>query len=78
MQAIKPDYILDAKGLCCPMPAVKTALQLEHMKQGEVVEVLTTDAVSKRDLPKWCENTGNELLDIIDSDEVLKIFIRKG
>lgn len=77
MEAIKSDYTLDAKSLCCPMPAVKTSLYLEGMKKGEVVEVLTTDAVSKRDLPAWCKNTGHELLGIIESDEVLKIYIRK-
>lgn len=76
--AIKPDHILDAKGLCCPMPAVRTSLKLEQMGLGEVVEVLTTDEVSKRDLPAWCKNTGHELLGIEEEGDIYKIFIKKS
>lgn len=74
---IKPDHILDAKGLCCPMPAVKTSLKLEQVNEGEIIEVLTTDEVSKKDLPAWCKNTGHELLGIEEEGDVYKIFIRK-
>ncbi|MBI4972416.1 MAG: sulfurtransferase TusA family protein, partial [Candidatus Omnitrophica bacterium] len=40
------DKTLDAKGLSCPMPSVKTALALEQMEIGQVIEVLTDDPVS--------------------------------
>jgi len=42
------DRTLDARGLSCPMPAVKTALAFEEMGIGEVIEGLTDDPVSKR------------------------------
>lgn len=61
---VKPDKVLDVKGLYCPMPAVKTSMQLEKMKSGQVIEVITTDLASRRDLPKWAEETGNKLLKI--------------
>lgn len=73
-----PDLILDAKGLCCPMPAVRTSLQLENMETGQIVEVLTTDMASKRDMPAWCEGTGNKCLRIeTDENGVTHIFIKK-
>ena len=72
------DVVLDAIGLLCPMPAVKTAIELEKMKQGEVLEVLTTDQISKIDLPAWCKETGNQLVDIQEDGEILKIRIRKN
>lgn len=71
------DKTLDAKGLSCPMPSVKTALALEQMEIGQVIEVLTDDPVSKRDLPLWAQNTGNELLEMKEEDKVIKIYLRK-
>ncbi|HHL40842.1 MAG TPA: sulfurtransferase TusA family protein [Deltaproteobacteria bacterium] len=69
---------LDARGLCCPMPSVKTSLALESMAGGEVIEVLTDDLISKRDLPRWAEATGNELLGLVEEDSTVRIYIRKG
>ena len=74
---VKADVVLDAAGLVCPLPAVKTAMQLEKMEIGEVLEVITTDEISKVDLPLWCEQTGNELLEIVDENETFHIFVRK-
>lgn len=75
---IQPDEVLDAKGLCCPMPSVKTALKLEKMQSGQVVEVLTTDMASKRDLPAWAKGTGNKCLKVeTDNEGVTHIFVQK-
>jgi len=72
------DRTLDARGLCCPMPTVKTALALEQMTTGQVIEVLTDDPVSRRDLPVWAESTGNVLLDVLEDGPTIKIYLRKA
>jgi len=74
---VKADVVLDCAGLVCPMPAVKTAMELEKLDLGQVLEVITTDEVSKVDLPEWCKQTGNELIEIVESDGAFHIFIRK-
>lgn len=72
------DKTLDAMGLTCPMPAVKTALALEQMEIGQVIEVLTDDPVSKKDLPVWAQSTGNELLEVREEGKTIKIYLRKA
>ncbi|HEX21745.1 MAG TPA: sulfurtransferase TusA family protein [Actinobacteria bacterium] len=74
---MKTDVTLDAIGLRCPLPAVKTAMRLETMDTDQILEVLTTDSISKVDLPAWCKETGNELVTVKDEGEVFKIYIRK-
>lgn len=69
---------LDARGLSCPMPSVKTALALEQMELGQVLEVLTDDPVSKRDLPVWAQSTGNELLEVKEEGKTIKIYLKKA
>lgn len=76
--AIKADSVLDAKGLCCPMPTVKTALALDKLKVGEVLEVIADDPTSRRDLPRWVETTGHQLLSVVEEGEKLtKVYIKK-
>ncbi len=72
------DNVLDARGLSCPMPSVKTALELQRMKSGEVLKVLTDDPVSKKDLPVWAESTGNVLLGMDDEDGTVSIYLKKS
>lgn len=72
------DKTLDARGLSCPMPSVKTALALEAMAEGQVLLVMTDDPVSRRDLPVWAESTGNTLLGIEEEGQTIRIFLKKG
>jgi TusA-related sulfurtransferase len=78
MSQFTADKTLDARGLSCPMPSVKTALALEAMTQGQVLLVLTDDPVSKRDLPVWAEATGNTLMGLEEEGPTIKIFVKKG
>ena len=41
---------LDAKGLACPMPIVKTKKTMDTIKSGEVLEVLVTDKGALNDI----------------------------
>ncbi len=74
---IRADVTLDASGLVCPLPAVRTALALEKMAPAQVLEVITTDEISLTDLPRWCQETGHELLDVVERDTAAHIFVRK-
>lgn len=72
------DKVLDATGLACPMPIVKTKKEMKDMESGQVLEIHTTDQGAKSDLAAWAKSTGNELLDHQEDDEVLKFWVKKG
>jgi rhodanese-related sulfurtransferase/TusA-related sulfurtransferase len=78
MTQIKTDSTLDAKGLACPMPIVKTKKKITGMNAGEVLEVLATDKGSKADLKAWAESAGHEYLGTIEEEGVLKHYLRKA
>jgi tRNA 2-thiouridine synthesizing protein A len=42
---------------------MKLAKTFKGLRQGDVLEMIGTDPGTKSDLPKWCEKSGNELLD---------------
>lgn len=79
INSIKPDETLDARGLSCPMPLLKTKKTLKNMKPGQVLEVMGTDPGSKNDIPDFCKKGGNELMTMADDpDGFTRYFIKKG
>jgi tRNA 2-thiouridine synthesizing protein A len=78
MAATKVDQELDARGLLCPMPVVKTAKAMKEMAPGEVLKVMATDRGSVTDMPAWTETTGNELLEWHEEGDFFVYLIRKS
>ena len=58
------DKTLDAKGLNCPLPILKTKKMLNEVPAGGTLEVLATDPGSVADMASFCRTTGNELLEL--------------
>lgn len=56
------DKELDARGLACPLPIVKTRKALNEMSSGQVLRVMATDPGSMADMKAFSEQTGHELL----------------
>lgn len=75
---MKSDKVLDAKGLACPMPIVRTKKSIEQLESGQILEVHATDKGSKNDLTAWAKSTGHELLSDAEENGVYKFWIRKG
>jgi len=76
--SISADKVLDAKGLACPMPIVKTKKMMNELEPGQVIEVQATDKGSTTDLKAWSESTGNQYLGTITEGDVLKHYLRKA
>jgi tRNA 2-thiouridine synthesizing protein A len=69
---------LDARGLLCPMPVVKTAKAMKELAPGEVLKLIATDRGSVADIPAWAATTGNELLEHYEEDGAFVFFLRKS
>jgi tRNA 2-thiouridine synthesizing protein A len=54
---------IDARGLSCPMPIVKTAQAIKTTLAGDLIEVLATDPGSVKDFAAWSRTTGHELVE---------------
>jgi tRNA 2-thiouridine synthesizing protein A len=77
MSEITPDKILDARGLQCPMPVVKTSQEIKSIEVGQILQVLATDPGSMADIAAWSKSTGNELLSMGKDDAVFVFYIKK-
>jgi len=68
---------LDARGLKCPMPIVKTAQEMRTMANGRVLEVVATDPGAVADFAAWCRSTGNELIESSHEGDVFRFVLLK-
>lgn len=62
METPHADQEIDARGLNCPLPILRTKKALARLESGQVLAVLTTDPHAGRDFQAFCQQTGNPLL----------------
>jgi tRNA 2-thiouridine synthesizing protein A len=77
MEDIKPDQTLDARGLSCPMPVLKTKKAIESLTSGQVLEILSTDPGTRNDLPSWANRTGNTFLGEKEDQGFIRFYVKK-
>ncbi|WP_404450561.1 sulfurtransferase TusA family protein [Virgibacillus necropolis] len=75
---ITTNETIDAKGLACPMPIVKTKKAITKLEPGQVIEVQATDKGSTADFKAWATSTGHHYLGTIEDADVLKHYLRKA
>ena len=69
---------VDATGLACPMPIVRTKKAMDTLQTGEVLEVHVTDKGSIKDIPAWANKSGHDIVKHVEEDDVLKFWIKKA
>ena len=70
-------HTLDARGLNCPLPILRTRKAIAGLSSGEVLEVLATDPGSVKDISSFCEQTGHQLLEHAEAGGDFVFRIRK-
>jgi tRNA 2-thiouridine synthesizing protein A len=77
MEKSQANVFLDAKGLNCPMPVLKTKKALDAMAPGQILFVEATDKGAKADIAAMLKRTGNELMETGEKENVFTFFIKK-
>jgi tRNA 2-thiouridine synthesizing protein A len=53
---------LDALGLLCPLPVIRTQDRVRSLASGTLLEVLATDPGAVHDIGAWCRVHGHQFL----------------
>jgi tRNA 2-thiouridine synthesizing protein A len=72
------DQTLDARGMNCPLPILKTSKKLGVMDAGQTLLVITTDPGSVKDISAFCDQTGNQLVSSKSKGEEYMFLLRKS
>ena len=69
---------LDACGLNCPLPVLRTKQTLDKMASGEILQIIATDPGSVEDIGALARQTGNELLESRQDGDRYYFLMKKG
>ena len=71
------DKELDARGLSCPLPILKTKKSLNELVSGQVLKVVATDPGSVKDMQAFANQTGNPLLSSVEENKTYVFYLKK-
>ena len=72
------DEYLDAKGLNCPLPILKTKVLLNKMQPKKILFVEATDPHSKVDFEAYCARTNHKIIKFYLIKDIYNFYIRRA
>lgn len=77
LSKIQADKIVDARGTACPGPLLAAKKAIGEINSGEIMEILSSDEGTRRDIPKWASKKGHEYLGTVEESGYFKIYMKK-
>jgi tRNA 2-thiouridine synthesizing protein A len=74
---LQNDREVDARGLNCPLPILRTKKALNDMESGQTLRVVATDPGSVRDFIAFAKQTGNELLSSAENNKEFEFYMKR-
>jgi len=75
---LKVDKSVDARGTSCPGPLLAAKKAMGEIQSGQILEVLSADEGTKKDIPKWATKKKHEYLGTVEESGFFKIYIKKA
>ena len=72
------DKRVDARGTACPGPLLEAKRAIPSVPKGGIMEVLSSDASTKKDLPLWANKVGHEHLGTLEDAGYSRIYVKRG
>jgi tRNA 2-thiouridine synthesizing protein A len=70
--------VIDARGAACPGPLLEAKKGMVKVAIGDVIEIWSSDPVTKTDIGAWAGKVGHEFLGVIEADGYDRVFVRRG
>lgn len=71
------DKELDARGLNCPLPILRTKKSLGELSVGQILKITATDPGAVKDMAAFAKQTGNELVSSAEAGGEFVFFMKK-
>jgi TusA-related sulfurtransferase len=78
LQGLTVNKSVDARGTACPGPLLEAKKAIGTIGSGDIMEILSADEGTKRDIPKWANKKGHEYLGTAEESGFFKIYLKKG
>jgi len=78
LSTVQPAKIVDARAMACPGPLLEAKKGIGAVKVGDVLEIWSGEAATKKDLNVWCAKMGHGFLGAVEADGYERLLIRRG
>lgn len=68
---------LDARGLKCPLPILRTKKSLSDLESGQILKIVATDPGAERDFQAFARQTGHSLISCSADGGEFTFYLRK-
>jgi tRNA 2-thiouridine synthesizing protein A len=77
LKAVHADKVVDARGTSCPGPLLAAKRSITEVPIGGIMELLSADTGTKRDVPLWAAKMGHEFLGALEEASYSRIFVKR-
>jgi tRNA 2-thiouridine synthesizing protein A len=77
LETITAAKVVDARGAACPGPLLEAKKGLGTVPVGSVIEIWSTDPVTKTDIGAWSAKVGHEFLGTLAADGYDRVFVTR-
>jgi TusA-related sulfurtransferase len=77
LSTLKAATTVDARGSACPGPLLEAKKGIGKVKVGEIIEILSGDAGTRKDIPAWAGKVGHEFLGVLTAEGYDKLYVRR-
>jgi TusA-related sulfurtransferase len=78
LKNLRADKVVDARGTACPGPLLEAKRSMAKVPVEGLMEVLSSDASTRSDIPLWAEKVGHSYLGSLEDAGYWRIFVRRG
>jgi tRNA 2-thiouridine synthesizing protein A len=78
LEAITAAKVVDARGAACPGPLLEAKKAMGTVPVGSVIEIWSTDPITKTDIAAWSAKVGHEFLGALTAEGYDRVFVIRG
>ena len=78
LENVTTTKVIDARGAACPGPLLEAKKGMGTVPVGSVIEVWSSDPVTKSDIGAWATKVGHQYLGHIAATGYDRVFVKRG
>ncbi len=75
LETIVAAKVVDARGAACPGPLLEAKKAMGTVPLGSVIEIWSTDPITKTDIGAWSAKVGHDFLGHLAADGYDRVFV---
>lgn len=77
LRNLQVDKVVDARGMSCPGPLLEAKRSITAIPKGGIMEVLSSDNGTTKDIPQWAKKIGHEYLGSLEEAGYWKLYVKR-